>query len=128
MHFGLLLILLLSSCSANASEHEVTLNRYAQIVEEGGELTEVLTHSALVQAQASRQLMEELGYTQRGRAQFEIWSFSKDLASGCLDLTEIAVVDDQGSFLSLGQRRSSFTATFTRESLISEFEVGQEGC
>ena len=104
------------------------LNRYAEIVEDGGELTEVLTHSALVQAQASRQLMEDLGYTQRGKAQFEIWSLSNDLASGCLDLTEVAVMDDQGSFVSLGQRRSSFTATFTRESLISKFEVSQEGC
>ena len=128
MHFGLLLILLLSSCSASASEHEVTLNRYAQLVEEGGELTEVLTHSALAQAQASRQLMEELGYTQRGRAQFEIWSFSSGMASGCLDLTGVEVIDDQGAFVSLGQRRSSFIATFTRESLISEFEVSQEGC
>lgn len=128
MHFGFLLVLLLSSCSANASEHEVTLNRYAQIVEDGGELKEVLTHSALVQAQASRALMEDLGYTQRGRAQFEIWSLSNDLASGCLDLTEVAVMDDQGSFLSLGQRRSYFTATFTRESLISKFEVSQEEC
>lgn len=128
MHLGFLLVLLLSSCSANASEHEVTLNRYAQIVADGGELSEVLTQSALLQAQASRQLMEGLGYTQRGRANFEIWSFSNDSVSGCLDLTEVAVIDDRGSFLSLGKRRSSFTATFTPESLISNFEVSKERC
>jgi|GEM_PF-3093968 len=128
MLLALLLVLLLTSCADPAADPQAALNRYAEIAERGGELSEVLTHSALIQARASSELMQSLGYTQRGRAKFEIWSASNSLISGCLDLSDLEIIDRQGAFLSAGQRRSAFIATITPDNQISQFEVSQERC
>lgn len=128
MLLALLLVLLLTSCADPAANPQAALNRYAEIAERGGELSEVLTQSALIQARASSELLQSLGYTQRGRAKFEIWSASNSLISGCLDLSDLEIIDRQGAFLSVGQRRSAFIASITLENQISQFEVSQERC
>ena len=128
MLLALLLVLLLTSCADPAANPQVALNRYAEVAERGGELSEVLTQSALIQARASSELLQSLGYTQRGRAKFEIWSASNSLISGCLDLSDLEIIDRQGAFLSVGQRRSAFIASITPENQISQFEVSQERC
>jgi ABC-type enterochelin transport system ATPase subunit len=128
MLLALLLVLLLTSCADPAANPQAALNRYAEIAERGGELSEVLTQSALIQARASSELLQSLGYTQRGRAKFEIWSASNSLISGCLDLSDLEIIDRQGAFLSVGQRRSAFIASITPDNHISQFEVSQERC
>ena len=128
MLLALLLVLLLTSCADPAANPQAALNRYAEIAERGGELSEVLTQSALIQARASSELLQSLGFTQRGRAKFEIWSASNSLISGCLDLSDLEIIDRQGAFLSVGQRRSAFIASITPDNQISQFEVSQERC
>lgn len=128
MPLGILLVLLLSSCSAVVADPQLLLNKYAETTESGGPLTEVLTQSAFIQADASRRLLNDLGYSQRGRARFEIWSASDFLVSGCLDLSEVVMVDSKGAFLPLVQKRSQFSATITPENLISNFAVSKEQC
>jgi hypothetical protein len=128
MPIGFLLVFLLSSCSAPAANHQALLDKYAEITQSGGSFAGVLTQSALVQADASQRLLSDLGYTQRGRARFEIWSSSGTLVSGCLDLSEVVIIDSKGAFLNLAERRSQFSATFTSGNLISNFEVSKEKC
>ncbi|MEY3326648.1 MAG: hypothetical protein RL044_601, partial [Actinomycetota bacterium] len=61
MPLGILLVLLLSSCSAVVADPQLLLNKYAETTESGGPLNGVLTQSAFIQADASRRLLNDLG-------------------------------------------------------------------
>jgi hypothetical protein len=104
-------------------DQQAVLDRYAELAETGGAFSEVLTGSALLRAQASQTLIQGLGYSQRGRARFEIWTRSESAVSGCLDTSDVELIDQRGEFSTPTRRRTPFSASIGMENLTSEFEV-----
>ena len=130
MPFIVLLALLLTGCTQSSdAQMSKALSEYAIAVRDSGNLTQILTGSALKSAEASRKLMLDLGLTQRGVARFEVDRTENRTLFGCLDLSEVRIYDRDGKSLSSREHnRLWFSSDFTNDFLIRELRIEDKPC
>lgn len=129
MPIFLLILALVSGCSSDVQRAQQALDSYASFVSGEHGAAEVLTGSALVSFENSRQLIQNFGYQQSGSAHFEIDNFSFPKARGCLDLSQIRTTSNDGVLIpAIATPRVLFTATFDKSFLISHLEISEQEC
>lgn len=123
------LLPLLVGCSANDQIRlQQTLDEYALLSAQSRPLASVLTGEALQSAQRSSQLLQDLKISQRGLAEFEVWSAEAGVGSGCLDLSEVELVNEKGELVNPARPdRVEFQAHYA-DDLISSLVISERPC
>jgi hypothetical protein len=129
MPIFLLLLALVTGCSADTQRAQDALDSYASYASDEQRAAYSLTGSALISFENSRLLLQTLGYQQAGSARFELEEFSFPVARGCLDLSQISTISRDGVLLpSITNSRVAFTAKFDSSFLITALDVSERQC
>lgn len=100
------------------------LTSYAEASASGRGLDRYLAGDALASAIQSSQLMNSLGYQQLGLAEFQLEQASDGIASGCLDLSRVVIVDRSGEIVQPNRPEAlRFVAQYDLDFRISNLEV-----
>jgi hypothetical protein len=122
-------LLLLTGCSlSHEARLDTTLNRYAQLAFQSGDLGSVLRGEALLSAERSQKLMQDLKLTQQGVAVFSVQAASSGVAKGCVDLSGVSVVDSKGEILKTNGGNLKFTAAYDLDFFINNLQIADENC
>ncbi len=106
-----------------------TLDEYAKLSSQSDSLVTVLTGEALASAEKSAQLLEKLGISQTGLARFEVSEAVNGLGRGCLDMSEVELVDAQGELIIPSRPdRVEFEAGYEQNFLISSLFISEQSC
>lgn len=126
----LFLLPLLVGCSqSELSALQRTLDQYAELTATKSSLASVLTGEALVSAEKSSRLLESLGITQSGLAEFEVLAASDGVGSGCLDLSAVELSNQKGERVQPSRPdRVEFEVKYEANFLISSISIGDEPC
>jgi hypothetical protein len=107
MKILLVLILLLAGCASPLSDYQSALDGYAK-VSAVGDLTPYLVGSALQSGVQSQQLLKDMGWRQRGTAQFgELRLSGPGEALSCLDVSGVYFEDAANQIIELDRPANS---------------------
>ncbi len=122
------ILLLLTACSqGDTARIEQTLNQYAQLTQQG-DLSTVLSSEALLAAESSRKLMKNLELRQQGAASFTVISASKGAAEGCVDLSEVEIVNAKGELINNPRDVFRFSSSYDSSFLITKLNISDQLC
>lgn len=122
------ILLLLTACSqGDADRVEQTLNQYAQLTQQG-DLSKVLSAEALVTAERSRELMQSLELSQQGFAEFDVQSASAGSAEGCVDFSEVEIVNAKGELMKSQKDALRFSSSYDGNFLITRLNISDQPC
>lgn len=122
------LVILLSGCEMTDTQLQLQrqLDGYAQNAASGENLDTYLTGEALNSALQSAELMQSLGYRQLGIPKMLLLELSDGVGKGCLDLTEVRIVDSAGELVQQQRpERLSFQVRVDDQLRISSLSVGE---
>jgi hypothetical protein len=129
MRLLLLLPLLVGCAQSEQVMLQQTLDEYAKLSSQSDSLVTVLTGEALASAENSAQLLEKLGISQTGLARFEVSEAVNGLGRGCLDMSEVELVDAQGELIIPSRPdRVEFEAGYEQNFLISSLFISEQSC
>lgn len=124
----LFLMTLLAGCEMTDTQLQLQrqLDGYAQNAASGENLEAYLTGEALESALQSAELMQSLGYQQLGFPKMLLLELSDGVGKGCLDLTEVRIVDSAGELVQQRRpERLSFQVSVDDQLRISSLSVGE---
>lgn len=122
------ILLSLTACSqGDAHRVEQTLNQYAQLTQQG-DLSKVLSAEALVTAERSRELMQSLELSQQGFAEFDVQSASAGSAEGCVDFSEVEIVNAKGELMKSQKDALRFSSSYDGNFLITRLNISDQPC
>lgn len=124
----------LSGCSAQESAFDEVLIGYAQSAESGYGFDQYLVGEALDSAIQTQELLDELGLTSIGQAEFSgLKPMGDNSATACMNLSAISVVDSFGLLADLPPRANQVAVLLQFQNVndrlfISNLEVGDASC
>ncbi|MFM1993663.1 MAG: hypothetical protein RL537_352 [Actinomycetota bacterium] len=129
MRWFLLLPLLVGCSQSELAGLQQKLDQYADLSANSQSLHGVLSGAALESAEKSLELQSELGLTQIGLARFEVLSAANGLGSGCLDLSDLELVNSKGELIRTSRsERVEFEVEYEPNFVITSLEVSENPC
>jgi len=123
----MVVLILVTGCSQSNAQVLIqqSLDGYAKAAASGSGLDRFLSGGALEAAEQGAALLADIGLSQLGSARFEVENVSDGQVSGCLDLSQVQVVDSSGGLLQPNrQERVGFSGRFASDYRLFELEVG----